>query len=96
MFVGRVLILLAGLAVLVRDGVAWVSSGRFAPIALGQIWFDLSPGSLSFVRTMIRSYGSPKLWDGAIASFLALWATPVLLAAGLLLVFVFRRRRPRA
>jgi hypothetical protein len=44
--IGRLIgwmILLAGLSVLVRDGLVWINTGRWAPIALGQLWFGSRP-----------------------------------------------------
>ena len=42
--IGRLIgwiIFLAGAAVLVRDGLVWIDTKHWEPIALGQLWFDL-------------------------------------------------------
>jgi hypothetical protein len=95
MFVGRWigwLFLLSGLAVLVRDLIAWADSGRFAPIVLGQLWFDLAPASLNLAQAVIQRYIHPALWDPAIQRLLLLWAFPVLILIGFLLIAAFRPR----
>ena len=38
---------LAGLAVLARDVFVWIETKNWAPIALGQLWFDLDRSSLN-------------------------------------------------
>jgi hypothetical protein len=98
MIVGRVIgwvLLLAGLAVLVRDVIGWYDTGVFAPIVLGQLWFDLSPGSLNLVQAVIQRYIHPALWDPAITSILFLWAWTVFVVLGLVLLLAFRRRDNR-
>ena len=43
--IGRLIgwiIFLAGLSVLVRDVMVWIDTKDWAPIALGQLWFDLN------------------------------------------------------
>jgi len=50
MIVGRVvgwIALLSGAAVLVRDLLVWIDTKHWAPIALGQLWYDLNRSSLN-------------------------------------------------
>jgi hypothetical protein len=95
MIVGRVIgwvLLLAGLVVLARDLLGWLDTGVFAPVALGQLWFDLSPGSLNLVQAVVQRYIHPALWEPGITSVLFLWASPFLLVLGMLLLVLCRRR----
>ena len=95
MIVGRLIgwvIVLAGLAVLGRDLLAWRDMGQFAPIVLGQLWYDLHPTSLQLFQPAVQRYLHPALWDDVIQPVLLLWAAPVLIALGLLLALLFRRR----
>jgi hypothetical protein len=95
MIVGRVIgwvLLLAGLVVLARDVIGWFDTGVFAPIVLGQLWFDLAPGSLNLAQAVVQRYIHPALWDPVITSVLFLWASPFFLVLGLLLLLLTRRR----
>jgi len=98
MIVGRVVgwaVFLAGLVVLGRDILGWLDTGTFAPIVLGQLWFDLSPGSLNLAQAVVQRYIHPTLWDPVITSVLFLWASPFLLVLGIALVWLFRKRGRR-
>jgi hypothetical protein len=98
--IGRLIgwiVLLAGLSVLVRDGLVWIDTAHWAPIALGQLWFDISPSSLNLVQAVVQRYIHPFLWDPIIVSVLLCWASAVFIALGLLiLVLSGRRLRPGA
>jgi hypothetical protein len=98
MIVGRVIgwvLLLAGLVVLARDVIGWIDTRVFAPIVLGQLWFDLSPGSLNLLQAVIQRYIHPALWDPVITSVLFLWAWAVFVVLGVVLLALFRRRNGR-
>jgi ABC-type Fe3+ transport system permease subunit len=95
MIVGRLIgwvLFLAGLVVLARDVIGWVDTHVFAPIVLGQLWFDLAAGSLNLVQAIVQRYIHPALWDPVITSVLFLWASPVLIVLGVVLIALFRRR----
>ena len=95
MIVGRVIgwiVLLAGAAVLVRDGLVWIDTKHWAPIALGQLWYDLNRSSLNLVQAVVQRYIHPFLWDPIIVSALLCWAFAVLMVLGVLLLVGFRRR----
>src|SRR5215469_10891323 len=95
MIVGRVigwLALLAGAAVLVRDLLVWIDTKHWAPIALGQLWFDLNRASLNLVQAVVQRYIHPFLWDPVIVSILLSWAFAVLMVVGALLIVLFRKR----
>ena len=99
MIVGRVIgwiILLASAAVLVRDGLVWIDTKHWAPIALGQLWYELNRSSLNLVQAVVQRYIHPFLWDPIIVSILLSWAFAVLMILGVLLLFVFRRRNSHA
>jgi hypothetical protein len=93
--IGRLIgwiVLLAGLSVLVRDGLVWIDTAHWAPIALGQLWFDLSPSSLNLVQAVVQRYIHPFLWDPIIVSVLLCWASAVFIALGLLILVLSSRR----
>jgi hypothetical protein len=98
MVVGRVigwLLVLAGLAVLASDFIAWAASGEFHLMALGELWYRLSPSTLQLAQPAIQRHLYPALWDPVIVTVLLWWAAPTLLVLGFLLVIVFRKRRVR-
>jgi hypothetical protein len=78
--------------VLVRDGLVWIDTKHWAPIALGQLWYELNRSSLNLVQAVVQRYIHPFLWDPIIVSILLSWAFAVLIILGALLLFVFRRR----
>ena len=95
MIVGRVIgwiALLLGAAVLVRDMLVWIDTKHWAPIALGQLWYDLNHSSLNLVQAVTQRYIHPFLWDPIIVSLLLSWAFAILMVLGLLLLVIFRRR----
>jgi len=96
MIVGRVIgwiFLLAGAAVLVRDLLVWIDTKHWAPIALGQLWYQLNRSSLNLVQAVVQRYFHPFLWDPIIVSILLSWAFAVLMILGVLLLIVFRGRK---
>ena len=98
MIVGRVIgwiALLAGAAVFVRDLLVWVDTKHWAPIALGQLWYDLNRSSLNLVQAVVQRYIHPFLWDPIIVSILLSWAFAMLMILGGLLLVLFRRRDAR-
>ena len=93
--VGRLIgwiIFLAGLSVLVRDVMVWIDTKDWAPIALGQLWFDLNRSSLNLVQAVVQRYIHPFLWDPIIVSILLCWAFAVLMVLGVLILAVSGRR----
>jgi|SRR6516225_8751690 hypothetical protein len=85
---------LAGLSVLVRDTLVWIDTKHWAPIALGQLWFDLNRSSLNLVQAVVQRYIHPFLWDPIIVSILLCWAFAVLMVLGVLILALFWRRAP--
>jgi hypothetical protein len=95
MIVGRLIgwvAFLAGAAVLVRDGLVWIDTKHWAPIALGQLWYQLDRSSLNLVQAVTQRYIHPFLWDPIIVTILLSWAFAVLMILGVLLLVVFRKR----
>ena len=96
--IGRLIgwiIFLAGVSVLVRDALVWIDTKHWAPIALGQLWFDLNRSSLNLVQAVVQRYIHPFLWDPIIVSILLCWAFAVLMVLGVLILTLFSRRAPR-
>ena len=98
--IGRLIgwtIFLAGAAVLVRDGLVWLDTKHWTPIALGQLWYDLNRSSLNLVQAVVQRYLHPFLWDPIIVTVLLWWAFAVLMVLGLLILALSgRRARTRA
>ena len=95
MIVGRLIgwvAFLAGAAALVRDLLVWINTKHWAPIALGQLWYQLNRSSLNLVQAVIQRYIHPFLWDPIIVTILLSWAFAVLMILGVLLLAVFRKR----
>jgi predicted membrane protein len=95
--IGRLIgwiIFLAGASVLVRDVLVWIDTKRWAPISLGQLWYDLNRSSLNLVQAVVQRYIHPFLWDPIIVTVLLWWAFAVLMVLGLV-ILVLSSRRPR-
>jgi hypothetical protein len=98
MIVGRVIgwiVFLAGAAVLARDVMLWIDTKAWAPIALGQLWYQLARSSLNLTQAIIQRYVLAYLWDPVIVSVLLRPAFAVLMVVGVLLLFLFRKRAPK-
>lgn len=67
--IGWILILGAAFA-LGRQAHLWWQSGTFEPLALGQLWYDLDPGSLNLAQAVVQRYLLPELWDPGIITLL--------------------------
>ena len=93
--IGRLIgwiVFLAGLAVLARDVFVWIDTKHWAPIALGQLWFDLHRSSLNLVQAVVQRYIHPFLWDPIIVTVLLWWAFAVLMMLGVLILALSGRR----
>jgi hypothetical protein len=93
--IGRLIgwiIFLAGVSVLVRDVLVWIDTKHWAPIALGQLWFDLSRSSLNLVQAVVQRYINAFLWDPIIVTILLCWAFAVLMVLGALILALSRKR----
>ena len=88
------IIFLAGISVLVRDVLVWIDTKHWAPIALGQLWYDLNRSSLNLVQAIVQRYIHPFLWDPIIVTILLWWAFAVFMVLGLS-ILALSGRRPR-
>ncbi|MFZ3235361.1 MAG: hypothetical protein WA417_11500 [Stellaceae bacterium] len=88
------ILLLAGLSVLVRDVVAWFDSKTWAPIALGQLWYEFDRSSLNLAQAVVQRYVSPLLWDRVVVCVLSCWASVALIGLGAAILLA-ARRKPR-
>lgn len=84
--------LLAGLSVLVRDVIAWFDTRVWAPIALGQLWYELDRSSLNLVQAVTQRYISAFLWDRVIVNILLCWAFAALIGLGVVILLLARKR----
>ncbi len=90
------LLFLAALVVLGRDVVAWQDTQNFAPVSLDALWNDLDPTSrAAFEATVARTLPS-WAWAGIIRVVLDIWAAPSIAAAGIVLIWLGRRRSDRS
>jgi hypothetical protein len=101
---GFVLILI-GLAALGRDTLASASAGKLDLLALGRLWFELSPGSLNGLQAGVERYLSVWFWDAVLSPMLHWFWDAVLspmlhwpaflypMVPGLLLAIFCRRRK---
>jgi hypothetical protein len=85
--------LLAGAAVLARDVAAYFDSHLWAPIVLGQLWYELDRSSLNLAQAVIQRYVSPVLWDRIVVAVLLCWVWAVLVGLGGVMLVLARRRR---
>ena len=93
--IGRLIgwiVFLAGLAVLAHDVFVWIDTKRWAPIVVGQLWFDLGRSSLNLVQAVVQRYIHPFLWDPIIVTILLCWAFAVLMVLGVLILALSGRR----
>ena len=99
MILGRILgwiFLVAGFGVLVRDFAVSFAMRQWAPIALGQLWYDLDRTSLYISQSVVQRYVSRVLWDTVFATLLMCWASVALIVIGLGLLIACRRPQAAA
>ena len=84
--------LFAGLSVLVRDVIAWFDTRVWAPIAVGQLWYEIDRSSLNLVQAVTQRYVSAFLWDRVIVNILLCWAFAVLIGLGVVILLLARKR----
>jgi hypothetical protein len=86
-FIGWALLLI-GLVVLGRDLIAWYDSGILAPLSLGDLWRQVNSSSL----VQLEGGLAPSLWN-ILRRVLLLWAAPILVVPGIMLVWGNQRER---
>jgi len=82
-------------AILGRDGLASLSDGSLTLLPLGELWFNLSPGSLNALQAGVERYVSVALWDSVITPMLQAPAFVYPLAVGLVILIISLRRSSR-
>ena len=89
------LFLLAAAGVLGYEVARASDGGAFGLQPLGQVWYDVDPGSLNLVQAVTERYLSPALWDPVILTLLYWPAFLVFLVPGLVLTLLCAWRRGR-
>jgi ABC-type Fe3+ transport system permease subunit len=87
--------LAVGFLLLIRDVLVSIEIKHWAPITLGQLWFDLSHLSVYHFQVLLERHANPFLWDPIIVTVLLCWAFAVLMVLGMLILAVSLRRRRR-
>lgn len=98
MIVWRVIgwvVLLAGLAVLAHDIARWLATKIWAPVALGQLWYELDRSSLNLAQAVIQRYVSTFLWNRIMVTILLCWGFAVLTGLGIVILLLARKRPAR-
>ena len=92
------LVLVLGMSLLVYQATLYLGGGVWRPIAIGQLWYDLSPASLNLSQAVVQRHLHPDLWTDWLAPVLRWNAVRATLILGALLVIVSYfsgRRKPR-
>lgn len=95
MTIGRAIgwiLLLAALAAAGYETYAAIHAGSWRPIALGELWYKLSPATLNGAQAGIQRYIAPWLWEPVITTVLLWPAWAVFGVPGAVLVWFCRRR----
>lgn len=87
------LLLAGGFIFMVYDGARWVADQSLRFTQFGQFWNDLNQSSQQAVKTWIES-NVPWLWTGVVKVILDQPVFVVLGLLGILLMLVFRPRKP--
>ncbi len=98
MIVGRIIgwiLLIAGLLLIGAELLASLQAGEWAPMLLGQLWFEFDSESLNFVQAIIQRYLLPFLWDPMIVTLLLAPAWVTFLVPAVLLLIICRKREDR-
>lgn len=87
------LLILAAVAVAVRDGFAWLDTRAWESVPFGQVWFDLHKDSLLLVQPALERHVSAFLWDPVMTTILEAPAWLVFGAPGIVLLLLGSLRR---
>ena len=87
-----VLLLLAAVAIALRDASGWYRTGIVHPTLIGTLWEQLLALSKTSQAAVQRRV-PPWLWDNLIGYILLLWAAPTLAVLGMLFLWQTRRGR---
>lgn len=96
MIAGRIigwLFVFLAVAAAARDIAAWIDTGSYVAMPLGQLWFEIDNASLNLVQAVIQRYVFPELWDPVIVTVLLAPAWFVFAVPAIVLMVLCRRRR---
>ena len=87
------LLLAAGFVFMVYDGARWVADQTLRFTRFGQFWNDIHQSSQQTFRAWVEGH-APWLWDSVIKVILDQPVFAVMGVLGILLMLVFRPRKP--
>ena len=87
------LLLAGGFIFMVYDGARWVADQSLKFTRFGQFWNDINQASQAAFRTWVESK-SPWVWSGIVKVLLDQPVFAVLGVLGILLMILFRPRKP--
>lgn len=87
------LLLAGGFVFLVYDGARWVADQSLRFTQFGQFWNDINQSSQQAFRIWVESK-EPWLWTSVVKVILDQPVFAVLGVVGILLLLLFRRRKP--
>ena len=87
------LLLAGGFIFMVYDGARWVADQSLRFTQFGEFWYDVHQSSQLAFRTWVESH-APWLWNSVIRIVLEQPVFAVMGILGILLMLVFRRRKP--
>jgi hypothetical protein len=87
------LLLAGGFIFMVYDGARWVADQTLRFTRFGEFWNDIHQSSQQALRTWLESH-APWLWTGVVRVVLDQPVFAVLGVLGILLMLVFRPRKP--
>src|SRR6201999_4286438 len=87
------LLLAGGFVFMVYDGARWVADQTLRFTRFGQFWNDVHQSSPQALRTWVESH-APWLWNTVIKVVLEQPVFAVMGVLGILLMLVFRPRKP--
>lgn len=70
-----------------------IAASAWVITPMGQVWFDISPGTLNAAQAGVQRHISPFLWDPILQGLLQYPAWVIFTPLGLLLIWYGDRRR---
>jgi hypothetical protein len=89
-----VLILAGAFILLVYDGAKSIADSRIYIYKLGQLWTDISAGSLESLKATVETQLPFQVWDPVALTLLEQPAWLVLGVIGVLFILIGRRKKP--
>ena len=80
----------------IADGARSIAAGELLLMPAGELWAWISADSIEATRQSLEAQGLSLLWDPVLVGLLKVPASIIGIAVGALLMWVGRRRRPRA